>query len=402
MGLNSKIKKAWNAFISADEKRIEYVHTMGPSSSVAPQRQRRSFFNERSIITSIYTRVSIDVAGVSIRHIKLDDQDRYVEDMVSKLNLCFTLEPNIDQGPRQFRQNIASMLFDKGVAVIVPVDTAVDPEINGRFDIYSMRVGEVTQWYPKHVKVRLYNEDKGVHEDILLQKSVVAIVENPLYDVMNAPNSTLQRLTSKLQLLDSIDEQSSSGKLDIIIQLPYVIKTESKREQANKRRDEIQMQLKDSQYGIAYTDGTEKITQLNRPAENNLMAQVEYLTQMLYSQLGITEDVMAGTADESVMLNYFARTVGPILDATVEAMQRSFLGILGTQRKERVQYFRDPFKLMPLEQIAVLADKLSRNEVVSSNEIRGFLGMKPSTDPEADKLKNSNMPQETPPEDPES
>jgi hypothetical protein len=284
-------------------------------------------------------------------------------------------------------------LFDKGVAAIVPVDTSQKPNDDGFVDIYSMRIGEVLAWYPKHVRVNLYNEEKGQREEIVLPKSTVALVENPLYAVMNEPNSTLQRLIRKLGLLDAVDEQSSSGKLDIIIQLPYVIKSEARRQQAEARKADIEFQLRGSQYGIAYTDGTEKITQLNRPAENNLLKQVEFLTNMLYTQLGLTPDVMDGTADEEAMTNYFGRTIEPIIDAIVEAMQRAFLGIRGLQRDERVKYFRDPFKFVPVKDIAEVADKFTRNEILTSNEIRGFMGIPPSSDPKADKLQNSNMPQ---------
>jgi hypothetical protein len=312
------------------------------------------------------------------------------------LNECLKWQPNIDQSPRPFRQDIAMTLFDKGVAVVVPVDTTRDPQNNVLFDVFSMRVGEVITWYPKHVRLNVYNENRGAREEITLEKRVVAIIENPLYSVMNEPNSTLQRLIRKLTLLDSIDEQSGSGKLDIIIQLPYVIKSEARRQQAEKRREDIEFQLKGSQYGIAYTDGTEKITQLNRPAENNLLKQVEYLQNMLYNQLGLTEEVMNGTANEETMLNYFNRTIEPIVDAIIESMQRAFLGPKGSQGDERISYFRDPFKLVPVTNVAEIADKFTRNEILSANEIRDFLGIKPSDDPKADKLVNSNMPQQTP------
>jgi hypothetical protein len=312
--------------------------------------------------------------------------------MPSQLNECLVWSPNIDQSPRPFRQDVAMTLFDKGVAAIVPVDTTRNPNTNAIFDVYSMRVGEVVSWYPKHVKLSVYNENKGVREEITLEKRYVAIVENPLYAVMNEPNSTLQRLIRKLGLLDAVDEQSSSGKLDLIIQLPYVIKSEARRQQAEKRREDIEFQLKGSQYGIAYTDGTEKITQLNRPAENNLLKQVEYLTNMLYNQLGLTEEVMNGTANEEAMLNYFNRTIEPIVDAIVQSMQRAFI-VQGSRGDERIQYFRDPFKLVPVNSIAEIADKFTRNEILSANEIRTFMGIKPSTDPKADQLINSNMPQ---------
>jgi putative sterol carrier protein len=394
LAILTRVKQAWNAFRSNGDPYKNNSQNLGPSTSNStPHRPRLRYYNERSIISSIYTRISIDVAGINIRHIKLDENGRYSEDVVSSLNQCLTLEPNIDQSPRSFRQDVVMTLFDKGVAVIVPVDTESNPETNAEFEILTMRVGEVVQWYPKHIRVSLYNESSGIREEIVLEKRFVAIVENPLYAVMNEPNSTLQRLIRKLGLLDAVDEQSSSGKLDLIIQLPYVIKSEARRQQAEKRREDIEFQLKGSQYGIAYTDGTEKITQLNRPAENNLLKQVEYLTAMLYGQLGITEDVMNGTADEKVMLNYYIRTVEPILDSIIEAMQRAFLGILGTKNLEQIRYFRDPFKLVPVAQLAEIADKFSRNEILSSNEIRGFMGLSPSKDPKADQLLNSNMPQ---------
>lgn len=397
MPILERVKKAWNAFRSNAAPFQDYSPDIGPSSygSNTPHRPRLRYYNERSIISSIYTRISIDVAAILIRHVKLDDDNRYSEDMTSLLNQCLTFEPNIDQSPRALRQDIVMTLFDKGVAVIVPVDTQVSPLNNAEFEILTMRVGDIVSWFPKHVRVNLYNEATGVREEITLEKRFVAIIENPLYAVMNEPNSTLQRLLRKLSLLDAVDEQSGSGKLDLIIQLPYVIKSEARRQQAEKRREDIEFQLKGSQYGIAYTDGTEKITQLNRPAENNLLKQVEYLTNELYAQLGLTEEVMNGTADEKAMLNYYNRTVEPILVAMIEAMQRAFLGIIGTTRNERILYFRDPFKLVPVAQFAEIADKFSRNEILSPNEIRAFLGIRPSTDPEADKLKNSNMPQST-------
>jgi len=399
MAVMDRFKRVWNAFRSntVDTMNLDYATSVDSYyGSVSPSRSRLQIYNERSIVSSIYTRISVDVAGMVLKHVKLDEEERYKEDMDSPLNSCFTLEPNIDQGPRAFRQDICMTLFDKGVAVIVPVDTSVNPNTSEIFDIYTIRVGEVVTWYPKHVKVNVYNEKKGKREEITLEKRYVAIVENPLYSVMNEPNSTLQRLIRKLGLLDAIDEQSGSGKLDLIIQLPYVIKSEARRQQAEARRADIEFQLKGSQYGIAYTDGTEKITQLNRPAENNLLKQVEYLTDMLYSQLGLTVEVMNGTANEETMLNYFNRTIEPIVDAIVEAMQRSFLGPLGTKKNERIKYFRDPFKLVPVNDIAEIADKFTRNEILSANEIRQFMGLKPSDDPKADKLINSNMPQPDP------
>jgi hypothetical protein len=387
-----RIKKSWNAFFNTNPDDEYDIGDNVYYGNRSPSRTRHNVYSERSIISSIYSRISIDVAGLEIKHIKVDDNKRYLEDMPSQLNECLVWEPNIDQSPRPFRQDVAMTLFDKGVAAIVPVDTTRNPNTNAIFDVYSLRVGEVVQWYPKHVKLSVYNENKGIREEITLEKRYVAIVENPLYSVMNEPNSTLQRLIRKLGLLDAVDEQSSSGKLDLIIQLPYVIKSEARRQQAEKRREDIEFQLKGSQYGIAYTDGTEKITQLNRPAENNLLKQVEYLTGMLYNQLGLTEEVMNGTANEEAMLNYFNRTIEPILDAIVQSMQRAFI-VQGSRGDERIQYFRDPFKLVPVNDIAEIADKFTRNEILAANEIRTFMGIKPSTDPKADQLTNSNMPQ---------
>lgn len=393
MAIVDRLKKAWNAFVVTETSQ-NLGYSSGVSySNISPSRPKFRYFNERSIVTAIYNRISIDVSGISFRHIRLDDVGRYKEDITSYLNSCLTLEANMDQAPRAFRQDIAMTLFDKGVAALVPVDTVVDPKTNEVFDIYTLRVGEIINWYPKHVKISVYNEDKGVREEITLEKRFVAIVENPLYSVMNEPNSTLQRLIRKLSLLDTVDEQSSSGKLDIIIQLPYVIKSEARRAAAEKRREEIEFQLKGSQYGIAYTDGTEKITQLNRASENNLLKQVEYLTNMLYGQLGITEEVMNGTADEKAMINYFNRTIEPIVDSVKEAMQRAFLGPKGTKDNERIHYFKEPFKLVPVSDLAEIVDKFTRNEILSSNEIRGIIGIKPSKDPKADSLINSNMPQ---------
>lgn len=394
MPILDRVRKAWNAFRNPNtvaSQDLEY--TTSSSYGISPSRSRLQIYNERSIISAIYTKISVDVAGLVIKHIKVDKEGRYKEDLPSSLNDCLTLEPNLDQGPRAFRQDIAMTLFDKGVAVLVPVDTSRNPQTNELFDIYTLRVGEVITWYPKHVKLSVYNENHGKREEITLEKRYVAIVENPLFAVMNEPNSTLQRLIRKLGLLDAVDEQSSSGRLDVIIQLPYVIKSEARRQQAETRREDIEFQLRGSQYGIAYIDGTEKITQLNRPAENNLLKQVEYLSNLLYNQLGLTEEIMNGSAKEEAMLNYFNRTIEPLIDAIVEAMQRAFLGPQGTQNDERIKYFRDPFKLVPVSQIAEIADKFTRNEIVSSNEIRSFIGLPPSSDPKADKLVNSNMPQ---------
>lgn len=393
MPIGDRIRKAWNAFRNVELEITPVTYGGGTSfGSSPPSRPRFRYSNERSIITSIYTRISIDVAAVSFKHIKVDEIGRYAGDVDSFLNTCLTLEANLDQGPRAFRQDIVMTLFDKGVAALVPVDTTVNPNQNEIIDIYSLRVGEIVAWYPKHVRVSVYNEEKGLRQEVTLDKKFVAIIENPLYAVMNEPNSTLQRLIRKLSMLDAVDEQSSSGKLDLIIQLPYVVKSEARKQQAEQRREAIEFQLKGSQYGIAYTDATEKITQLNRPAENNLLKQIEYLTVMLYGQLGITEEVMNGTADEKAMLNYFNRTIEPIIDGIVEAMQRSFIGHQGTANLERIHYFSDPFKLVPVTQLAEIADKFTRNEILTGNEIRAFIGIKPSEDPKADELRNSNMP----------
>jgi hypothetical protein len=330
-----------------------------------------------------------------MRHVRVDEQNRYLEDIDSGLNSCLTLEANLDQAATAFKQDIVSTLFDKGVAAIVPVDTSISPSTSGGFDIKTLRVGEITAWYPKHVRVNLYNEERGAREEITLEKKYVAIVENPLYAVMNEPNSTLQRLIYKLGLMDMTDDASAANKLDLIIQLPYVIKSEARREQAQQRAKDIEFQLKSNQYGVAYTDGTEKITQLNRPAENNLMSQIQFLTEMLYSQLGITESVMSGTADELAMLNYYNRTIEPILTAITEAMRRAFLTKTARSQKQTIMFFRDPFKLIQLADMAEVADKFTRNEILSSNEIRSFIGIAPSKDPKADQLVNSNMPQPT-------
>jgi Phage portal protein. len=392
LAILDRVKRMWNAFRYNDQERTDIDYSIGPSYSVRPDRTRLRYTNERSIISAIYTRLGIDVAGVSIRHVKVDKDGRYSDDMKSSLNDCLTIEPNLDQSPRAFRQDIALTLFDQGVAAIVPVDTVQSPVTDDRFDVFTMRVGNVVGWFPKHVRISLYNEATGAREEVTLEKRFVALVENPLYSVMNEPNSTLQRLIRKLNLLDSADEQAGSGKLDLIIQLPYVIKSEARRQQAEARRQDIEFQLKGSQYGIAYTDGTEKITQLNRPAENNLLKQIEYLTTMLFSQLGLTQEIMNGTADEKTMLNYYYRTIEPIIDAIVESMQRAFLGLVGIKAKERIKYFRDPFNLVPLTEIAEIADKFTRNEILTSNEIRQFMGIIPSKDPKADDLTNSNMP----------
>lgn len=393
--IGSRLKHAWNAFLNQTPDQRMDSYGAG-SFGIRPDKTRYTYSNERSIISAIYTRLTIDIASVDIRHVRLDESNRYKDDIDSGLNTCLTLEANVDQAATAFRQDIAMTLFDRGVAAIVPVDTTINPALSGSFDIQTMRVGEVLTWMPSMVKVRVYNEKTGRREDITVDKKFVAIVENPLYSVMNEPNSTLQRLIRKLNLLDAVDEQSASGKLDLIIQLPYVIKSEARRTQAEQRRKDIEFQLKGSQYGIAYTDGTEKITQLNRPAENNLLNQVQYLTDMLYGQLGLTPEVMNGTADEKAMLNYNNRTIEPILTAVVEAMRRTFLTKTARTQKQSIMYFRNPFKLVPMENIAVMADKFARNEILTSNEIRQVIGFKPANDPKADKLMNSNMPQPHP------
>ena len=400
MTIMSRLKHGWNAFVGIDETtRMQSFESAGASYGSRPDRIRVRQTNERSIISSIYTRIGIDVSDVEIKHVRIDENDRFIETIKSGLQECLTVEANIDQGARAFRQDIANTLFSEGVAAIVPVDTTLDPKVSGGYDIKTLRVGRVVTWHPQHVRVDLYNERTGRREEIVLNKSIVAIVENPLYAVMNEPNSTLQRLIRKLNLLDAVDEQSSSGKLDLIIQLPYVIKSEARREQAEQRRKDIEFQLKGSQYGIAYTDGTEKITQLNRPSENNLLKQVEYLTDMLYSQLGLTAAVMDGSASESAMLNYNSRTIEPIMDAIVEAMRRTFLTKTARAQMQSIAYFRDPFKLVPISDIAEIADKFTRNEILSANEFRSFIGIRPSKDPKADELRNSNMPSPSGPGD---
>jgi len=391
--ISDRLKHAWNAFSKSEEVQSHEDYSYGPTQyGPPPARPRPRFSNERSIISSIYTRLGVDVAAAEIRHVRLDDQGRYTGDMPSNLNECLTVDPNIDQTPRQFRQDIAMTLFDSGVLAIVPVDTTLNPNVTGSFDVQSLRVGTISQWYPEKVKVNLFNPAKQKREDVTLDKKFVAIVENPLYGVMNEPNSTLQRLIRKLNLLDAVDEQSGSGKLDIIIQLPYAIKSEARRQQATQRREDLEYQLAGSKYGVAYADATEKITQLNRPAENNLLAQVQYLTEMLYSQLGLTPEVMNGTADEAAMLNYHSRTIEPILTSIVEAMRRALITKTGRSQGQSIQYFRDPFKLVPVSQLAEIADKFTRNEVLTSNEIRSIVGFKPAKDKGADKLQNSNMP----------
>lgn len=392
--LGTKLRHAWNAFNGRNIEPPESVYSTAASYGYfKPDRTRLNISNERSIVSAVLTRISIDVASVRIRHVRVDDNERYLEDIQSGLNYCLTTEANLDQAARAFRQDVALTLLDKGTIAIVPTDTDIDPRLSGGFDIKKLRVGHVTTWYPQHVRVSVYNEDKGVREEVVLDKKFVAIVENPLYSIMNEPNSTLQRLILKLNMLDAVDKLSSSGKLDLIIQLPYTIKSETRRQQATQRIEDIEFQLRGSQYGIAYLDATEKVTQLNRPADNNLLKQIEYLTQLLYSQLGITEAVMNGTADEKAMLNYMNRTIEPILSAIVEEMNRVFLTKTARSQKQLLMSFADPFRLVPISEIAEIADKFTRNEIFTSNEIRQIIGVKPASDPKADELRNSNMPQ---------
>ena len=387
-----RLVHAWNAFMNKDPTGRRYT---GRGDYSRPDRIRLSRGNERSIVTSVYNRISMDAAAIDIRHIRLDKNDRYLEDINSSLNNCLTVEANIDQTARAFRQDVVMSMLDEGCIAIVPVDTTDNPEITGAYDIDSLRTGKITEWHPYWVRVEVYNERTGCKQEISMNKSAIAIVENPLFAVINEPNSTMQRLIRKLNLLDAVDEQSSSGKLDLIIQLPYVIKTDARRQQAEQRRKDIEEQLSGSKYGIAYTDGTEHITQLNRAVENNLMKQIEYLTSMLYSQLGITQGILDGSADEKTMMNYYSRTIEPIMSAIVDEMKRKFLTKTARSQLQSIAFFRNPFKLVPVNDMAEIADKFTRNEILSSNEIRQLIGMKPSKDPKADQLVNSNISQPT-------
>lgn len=389
MAFTDRLQHAWNAFLNRDPTYEFRDH--GMISTYKPDRVRFTRGNERSIVTSVYNRIALDVSSIDINHAKLDENGRFKEIIQSGLNECLTLNANIDQTGKAFLQDVVMSMMDEGCVAIVPVDTTTNPTITGSFDINSMRTGQIIEWRPEFVKVRLYNDKTGQKEDILLPKKSVAIIENPLYAVINEPNSTMQRLIRKLNLLDAIDEQSGSGKLDLIIQLPYVIKSEARRQQAENRRKAIEMQLSGSKYGIAYTDGTEKITQLNRPVENNLMKQIEYLTSMLYSQLGITQSVLDGTADERTMLNYYNRTIEPIISAIVDEMKRKFLTKTARTQNQSIVYFRNPFKLVPVNELAEISDKFTRNEIATSNEIRQIIGWKPSDDPGADELRNKNL-----------
>lgn len=399
----SRVRSAWNAFLNRDPTE-PYRQNVGVSYSYRPDRPRFTRGNEKSIVTSVYNRIALDASAISIQHVRLDENGRFLETIDSGLNNCLNLEANIDQTGRAFLQDVVMSMFDEGCVAIVPVDTTSNPE-TGSFDIKTMRTGKIVEWYPRHVKVKVYNDRTGQKEDLILPKETVAIIENPLYAVINEPNSTMQRLIRKLNLLDVVDEQSSSGKLDLIIQLPYIIKTEARRQQAENRRKDIENQLAGSKYGIAYTDGTERITQLNRSVENNLLKQIEYLTNMVYSQLGITTTILDGTADDKTMLNYNNRTIEPIVSAIADAMKRVFLTKTARTQRQSIEYFQDPFKLVPVSDLAEIADKFTRNEIMTSNEIRQIVGMKPSKDPKADELRNKNLSEPTEnrqPADPES
>ena len=386
----SRLKHAWNAFFNNKDPTPKY-QDIGASYYYRPDRQRFTGGNERTIVTSVYNRIALDAAAVEIKHVRLDENGRYLETIDSGVNRCLNEEANIDQTGRAFIQDVVMSMLDEGCVAIVPVDTTFNPNITNSYDVQSMRVGKILQWYPNHIQVRVYNEKTGNKEDIIVPKNIVGIIENPLYAVINEPNSTMQRLIRKLSLLDAVDEQSGSGKLDLIIQLPYTIKTEARRQQAEARRKEIEVQLTNSKYGIAYTDGTERITQLNRPIENNLMKQIEYLTSMLYSQLGITQSILDGTADEKTMLNYYSRSIEPIISAIVDELKRKFLTRTARSQLQSFLFFRDPFKLVPITEIATIADTFTRNEILSSNEVRQLIGIKPSSDPKADQLRNSNL-----------
>ena len=385
ISFGTRLKHAWNAFRNRDPTPSGY------SYSYRPDRPRLTRGNNRSIVTSIFNRIAIDVSSIDIKHCRLDENNRFVETIDSGLNRCLNLEANIDQTGQAFIQDVVMSMFDEGVVAMVPVETDLDPKITKSYDIFSMRTGKIVEWYPAHVKVRLYDDRTGEKKEVILPKNTVGIIENPLYAIVNEPNSTMQRLMRKLALLDVADEQTASGKLDLIIQLPYVIKTEARKKQAEERRKNIEDQLAGSKYGIAYTDGTERITQLNRPLENNLMKQIEYLTEQLFGQLGITQSVLDGTADEKTMLNYNNRTIEPVVSAIVNELNRKFLTKTARSQRQSIEYFRDPFRLVPVNDIAEIADKFTRNEILTSNEIRQIIGMKPSTDPKADMLVNSNI-----------
>lgn len=388
--LGSRLKHAWNVFMNRDPTRMSY-QVLGGGSSSRPDRVRLSRGNERSVVTSVYNRIAMDVAAIGVRHVRQDQNGRFLYEMESSLNHCLTVEANLDQTSRAFYQDMVMSVLDEGVVAVVPTVYTSSLREGNFYSISSLRTGKITEWFPNAVRVQLYNEQTGRKEEIIRPKNMVAIIENPLYAIINEPNSTMQRLIRKLNLLDLVDEQSSSGKLDLIIQLPYIIKTDARRDQAEKRRRDIEEQLSGSKYGIAYTDGTERITQLNRSVGNNLMSQIEYLTSMLYSQLGISQSVLDGTANEETMLNYYDRTIEPMLSAFVDEFKRKFLTQTARSQLQTISYFRDPFKLVPVNQLAEIADKFTRNEIATSNEIRQIIGMKPSDDPKADELHNSNL-----------
>ena len=382
----SRLKHAWNAFLNRDP-----TFSVGGGSYYRPDRARLSRGNERSIVTSVYNRIALDAAAINMMHARLDDDGRFLSVIDSGLNNCLSVEANLDQTGRSFIQDVVMSMLDEGCVAMVPVDTTLNPRITAAFDVNSIRTGKILEWFPEHVRVSVYNDKTGKKEELLLPKRSVAIVENPLFAVINEPNSTMQRLIRKLNLLDAIDEQSGSGKMNMVIQLPYIVKTPLQKERADRRRKELEDQLASSKYGVAYVDGTERITQLNRPLDNNLMTQIEYLTSMLYSQLGITQNVMDGSADDKTMLNYYNRTIEPIISAIVDEMIRKFLTKTARSQKQSIRFFRDPFKLVPVNDIAEIADKFTRNEIMTSNEFRQIVGFKPSDDPKADKLNNSNL-----------
>lgn len=389
----SRLVHAWNAFTNKDPTDAPGYTGFGTGaySNQRPYRSRFTRGNERSIVTSVYNRIALDVASINVNHVRLDKNDRFSEIIKSSLNECLTLDANVDQTGRAFIQDVVISMLDEGCVAIVPVDTTTDPTSTGSFDINSMRTGKIVEWYPRHVKINVYNDRTGEKEDVVLPKNSVAIIENPLYAVINEPNSTMQRLIRKLNLLDTIDNRTGSDKLDLIIQLPYVVKSDLQKKRAGERIDDITNQLSRSDYGIAYIDGTERVTQLNRPVENNLLKQVEYLTSMLYSQLGITQGILEGTADEQTMLNYTTRTIEPIISAITDEMKRKFLTKTARTQGQSIMFFRDPFKLVPVNNIAEIADKFTRNEIATSNEMRQAIGWKPSDDPKADELRNANI-----------
>jgi len=385
-----RLKHSWDAFMNKDPTRYDY-REMGASYSYRPDRPRLTRGNERSIVTSIFNRVALDVAAMEFRHVRMDENDRYLSNIKSGLDNCLTVEANIDQTGTSLIQDIVMSMLDEGSVAVVPVATNINPNLTGAYDIFSLRTGKILEWRPRHVKVQVYNENTGLKEDILIPKKTVAIIENPLYAVVNEPNSTMQRLIRKLNLLDVVDDQNSSGKLDLIIQLPYVVKTEGRRQQAETRRKDIVDQLTGSKYGIAYTDGTERITQLNRPVENTLMAQIEFLTNMVYGQLGMSQSILDGTANPATMLNYHNRTIEVMVKAIVDELKRKFLTKTARSQAQSIMTFRDPFKLVPITDIGTVSDSFTRNEIVSSNEIRQAIGMKPASDPSADELRNKNL-----------